>query len=219
MVWIWVLGSAVSGLTLLFLARRRRLGIARPLDAARGSAIVDLEHGRFRVTGRVVPIETSLSAVDGAPCVFLERAEYRVIGSRLVPLLREVERRTVSHPFWLDDGSGRLLVDPSRASIEAVTLDADEGLTAERRLRAGEEIELVACFEPRDRVAMAEDGPYRGRAVVWQAADDPQCPPQISYRTDASMLVASDETVGLLRGMGGLMMGVAVAIAALGLLM
>lgn len=218
MVWIWMLGAAISGFTLLLLARRRRLEVAPLLDAAQGSSIADLAHGRYRVTGRVVPIETSRSGVDGAPCVFLERAEYRVVGSRLVPLLREVEHRTLAHPFWLEDGSGRLLVDPSRAFVDAVTLDADEGLTAERRLRAGEEIELIACFAPRERVAMAEDGPYRSRAVAWEAVDDPQCPPRITYRTDASMLVASDETVGLLRGMGGLMMGVSLVIAAIGLL-
>ncbi len=217
-VWVWVIGSAVSGLMLLFLARRRRLEIVRPADAARRSTIADLERGRFRVTGRVVPIEVSRSGVDGAPCVYLERAEYRTVGSRMVPLLREVEHRTRAHPFWLDDGSGRLLVDPSFAAIDAVTIGADEGLTAERRLRVGEEIELVACFEPRERAITGDDGPYRARALVWEAVNDPQCPPQISYRTDASMITASDDTVGLLRGMGGLMMGVSLLIAAIGLL-
>ena len=217
-VWVWMIGSAVSGLSLLFLARRRRLAVVRPADAAQRSAIADLERGRFKVTGRVVPIESTPSAVDGVPCVYLEHAEYKVFGSALVPVLREVAHRTRAHPFWLDDGSGRLFVDPSFARIDAVTLDADEGLTAERRLRAGEEIELVACFEPRERVAAAEDGPYRGRAVVWEAIDDLQCPPQISYRTDSSMVLASDETVGFLRGLAGLMIAISLVIAAIGLL-
>jgi hypothetical protein len=217
-VWIWVLVSAVSGLTLLFLARRRRLAAIQPTEAARRSTIAELERGRFRVTGRVLPIETSRSGVDGAPCVFLERAEYRLVGSRLVPLLREVAHRTRAHPFWLDDGTGRLLVDPRHASIDAVTLEADEGLTAERRLRAGEEIELVACFERREHIAINEDGPYRSGATAWEAVDDPECPPQISYRTDASMVSAGDEAVGVLRGFGGLMMGVSAIIAAIGLL-
>ena len=217
-VWGWVLGSAMSGLSLLFLARRRRLAAVLPADAARRSTIDELERGRFRVTGRVVPIETTASGVDGAACVYLERAEYRLIGSRAVPLLREVVHDTRAHAFWLDDGTGRLLVDPTNALVDAATLDADEGLTAERRLRAGEEIELVACFEPRERAAAGDEGPYRGRAVVWEAVDDPACPPQITYRTESAMVVASDEGVGVLRGIGGMLVGVSLVIAAIGLL-
>ncbi len=219
MVWSWALGLALSGLSLLFLARRRRLAVTLPKEATRRSTIAELEVGRFRVTGRVMAIATSPSGVDGAPCVYLERAEYRLVGSRAVPLLREVARETRAHPFWLDDGTGRLLVDPAHALVDAATLDADEGLSVERRLRDGEEIEFVACFEPRTRPAEGDEGPYRSRAAAWEAVDDAACPPQITYRTDEAMVVASDEGVGLLRGMGGMLVAVSAVLSAIGMLL
>jgi hypothetical protein len=218
-VWSWALGLALSGLSLLFLARRRRLAVTLPKEATRRSTIAELEVGRFRVTGRVMAIATSPSGVDGAPCVYLERAEYRLVGSRAVPLLREVARETRAHPFWLDDGTGRLLVDPAHALVDAATLDADEGLSVERRLRDGEEIEFVACFEPRTRPAEGDEGPYRSRAAAWEAVDDAACPPQITYRTDEAMVVASDEGVGLLRGMGGMLVAVSAVLSAIGMLL
>ncbi len=217
MVWSWALGLALSGLSLLFLARRRRLAVTLPKEATRRSTIAELERGRFRVTGRVMATATTPSGIDGAACVYLERAEYQVVGSRAVPLLREVEHELRAHPFWLDDGTGRLLVDPAHVLVDAATLDADEGLSVERRLRDGEEIELVACFEPRTRAADGDEGPYRSRAVAWEAVDDPACPPQITYRTEDAMIVASDEGVGLLRGMGGMLVGVSAVLSAIGL--
>ena len=74
--------------------------------------------------GRVVPLETTRSEVDGADCVYIERAEYRRVGSG-VPLLREVEHRAVTHAFLLEDDTGQVLVDPGRALIECARLSED----------------------------------------------------------------------------------------------
>lgn len=135
-----------------------------------------------------MPIETSRSAVDGSDCVYVERAEYRSVGTGLVPLLREVEHAAATHPFYLDDGTGRLLVDPGLALIECSTATADGGLTAERRIRASEEVALVATFAAVEADHEPGDGPYRAAARRWTPVADDAGPPRLSHRTEASMV-------------------------------
>lgn len=195
-------GSSVGlGVGLLGWAHRRAHG---PLpEAVPHRRIAELEEGRFRVAGRVVAEHVTPSPLDGADCVFFEHAEYRMLGSEAVPLMRQVDHRIVAHPFVLDDGTGRLRVDPAETDVEAVTLTEDHGLFAERRLRAGEEVELVASFRP--RAVEREGGPYRGRAVAWEAHADHLGRPRLSYRTEPGMMRPIDEASAFLRGAGALL--------------
>ena len=205
-----------SGVALALGARARQRRLAPIRDAAEGRTIAGLDSGRFRVAGRVQPLNTSPSAVDGLSCVYIERAEYRSVGSSLVPLLREVDRCLVAHPFWLDDGTGRLLVDPSRAAVDAATLAGDDGLTAERRLRAGEEIEIVATFRPAD--VEGDGGPYRAPALAWEATDDELGPPRITHRTERDMVSPTDDVTAFLRGTGAVLLAIGVLLGILAVL-
>jgi len=216
MLWILAIVAGATGAALASLARRRHAALRPIADGAEGRSIGSLAEGRFRVAGRVVPIVTSPSAVDGLPCVYRERAEYRLVGTSFVPLLREVERDLVAHPFYLDDGTGRLLVDPAGAVIDAATLDGDDGLTAERRLRADEEIELVGSFRP----AVVEDdgGPYRAPALAWEAFEDVYGPPRITHRTEKGMMVPLDDVVALMRGTGIALVALAAVLGILAVL-
>ncbi|MDQ3036644.1 MAG: hypothetical protein M3Y87_29905 [Myxococcota bacterium] len=203
----FVLAGVTAGLGLVLWSVRR----ARPptvREAAMHTTIADLGPGRFAVRGRVVPIATTRSEVDGAPCVYVERARYTYVGAGLVPLLREVDHGFSAHRFFLDDGSGRLLVDPAETLIDCATASTDGGLFAERRLRAGEEIELVACFRVADHTGTPDldEGPYRAPAGSWEAAPDAVGPPRISYRTEEGMeRAALDDVSSFLRGAGALM--------------
>jgi hypothetical protein len=136
--------------------------------------------------------------------VFVEHAEYQPVGSDLVPLMRETEHGTVAHPFYLDDGTGRLRVDPGEALVEAVTVFEDAGLSAERRLRDGEEVELVATFGP--SAGEHGGGPYRAGQQAWAPIADDCGPPRISYRTAPNMVMPADETTAFLRGAGVLLL-------------
>lgn len=205
----------VAGAALAWAARNRQRRLAPIAEAVEGRSIAGLGSGRYRVAGRVEPTATSPSAVDGMACVYIERAEYRQVGSSLVPLLREVERCFVSHPFWLDDGTGRLLVDPSRAAVEAATLAGDDGLTAERRLRAGEEIEMVATFRPAE--VEGDGGPYRAPALVWEATDDELGPPRITHRTERGMMTHTDDVTSFLRGTGTVLLAIGALLGILAL--
>lgn len=212
MVWIAAFVSALLGLGLLAFGRGRARALLPVADGASRRAIHELDPGRYYVAGRVVPIEVSESLIDGMPCVFLERAEYRTVGSAMVPLLREVSRTLHAHPFFVDDGTGRVLVDPADADIECATLEDGDGLFIERRLRAGEEIELVASYAPAE--LQGDGGPYRDGATVWASVTDEVSKPKITFRTERDMVRASDEVSLVLRSVGAVLV---VAGAALGI--
>jgi len=212
---MFVVFVALTGIGLLYWAQariRRRIPVP---EAVPRTTIADLEAGRFRLVGRVVALHSSPSAVDESPCVYLERAVYRTVGSELVPLLREVSRSTESHGFHLDDGTGRIWVDPSTTDVDTVTLVEDEGLLAERRLRVGEQVELVASFQP--RAVEADGGPYRANARGWEAAADECGRPQLRHPSEplAFRLRVSDDVSSFMRGIGVFLLLVSVAIAAL----
>ncbi len=169
--------------------------------------MAELSAGRFRVVGRIVPIQTSASRIDESPCVFVERAVYRTVGSDLVPLLKQVSHVVRAHPFFLDDGTGRVMVDPSSAVVDAVTLVEDEGLLAERRLRVGEEVEVVARFALRE--AESDGGPYRAGSLAWEAVADGELLPQIGYCAVPTSIVAADEVTIFLRGLASFLFAAA----------
>jgi hypothetical protein len=209
MAWLFVAVALGLGVGMfVWASARRRRGSVRLREAAPGASIGELAAGRFRVVGRIVPIQTTASSIDASPCVFVERAVYSIVGSELVPLLRQIDHVIAAHPFFVDDGTGRVKVDPAHAVIDTVTLMEDEGLLAERRLRAGEEIELVACFTPSQ--AESDGGPYRAKALTWEAVDDPELPPHIGFAAEQSAILATDDTTTFLRGIGAVLLVVAV---------
>lgn len=214
MLWTFVATALTAGVGLLVFSRARTRGRKLPEDAVRESTVAELEAGRFRVTGRVVPIETTRSDVDGADCVYVERAAYQTVGASFVPLLREVEHRAVSHPFYLDDGTGRLWVDPATTLIDCATATADGGLTAERRLRSGEEVSLLATFAPSADEHDDGDGPYRASARRWAAVTDGSGPPRLSHRTlDGMIRPPPDQLTAFLGGAGALMLAMGALLA------
>ena len=130
------ISAGVSGALLGAWSRSRR---PPPLaEAVPRSTVAALTAGRFAVRGRVVPVDTEPSTIDGARCVFVERVQ-RVPGA----LGRSLDHVHASHRFFLEDETGRIEVDPSRTYIESSTILDESAGVAERRIRAGEEIELV----------------------------------------------------------------------------
>ena len=204
---------------LLWWKASRRLRVAVPLrEAAPGRRVSDLSEGRFRVVGSVVAVGSQQSSVDGADCVCLERADYRTVLTEFVPLLREVERQSFEYPFLVDDGTGQIWIDPAHSVINTRLVRADQGLTAERRLVAGEEVEVVASFAPR-KAASGESGPYRHGSATWEAVDSGEGPPSIVPTATATANPPVEETIVLQRGLAlllivaGAVFGVAATLA------
>ncbi len=207
MAWLFVAVACGTAFGLFFWASKRGHSVRPMREAAPGRSVAELSAGRFRLVGRIVPIQTSASRIDESPCVFLERAVYRTVGSDLVPLLKQVSHVIRAHPFFLDDGTGRVMIDPNHAVVDAITLVEDEGLLAERRLRAGEEVEVVARFALRE--AEADGGPYRAGSLAWEAVADEELPPQIGYRAVPTDIVATDEMTIFLRGLASFVLATA----------
>jgi len=202
-----IVGAFSTGLLALLVSRFRVRSRTRVSEAVPTCDVAELEKGRFRVVGRVMPIETSPSTVDGSDCVYVECAAYRAVGTGWVPLMREVEHGAICHPFYLEDGTGRVLVDPGHTLIECATVTTDGGLTAERRLRAGEELSLVATFVPVEAELELGDGPYRAGARRWSPTGDETGPPRLSHRTEPSMVAQPlDDMTAFLGGIGAMMM-------------
>lgn len=219
MIWLWAATTATSGVALLLAAARRSRASVPVREAASGRSIAELERGRFRVVGRVVPIRTTPSRIDERPCVYVERAEYVALGGvAVVPLQRLVDQQVHAHTFWLDDGTGRLLVDPASCAVDVPVLEGDAGMLLERRLRAGEEVEFIGSFVPRDHLVTCDEGPYRTCAVEWEAVEDEHGPPRLTLTEDPSMVRAPDDTAAFLRGMGGMLMAMGALFAAVGAL-
>ncbi|MCB9604035.1 MAG: hypothetical protein H6721_11055 [Sandaracinus sp.] len=186
--------------------RARR--VRPPRSEATSREVGSLDEGRFRVVGRIVPMRVLRSAVDGSDCVYVDVAEYRAFGGAVS---REVAREIRATPFFVDDGTGLLLVDPREAEVDAVEVCEDLGLTAERRLRVGEEVEVVGAFR---RVEVeSEGGPYRGASVAWSAVADGQGLPRISYRTAPEMVIPGDELAAFFRGAAVLLVAAGTLIA------
>jgi hypothetical protein len=204
------MGVFSAGLAALgFVARRAHQ--PPPLEGIRTTSIAELETGRFRIAGTIVSDRSIPSPYDGSPCVFFEHADYSpTLGPGL--LVRETERWTEGRSFYVDDGTGRVRVDPLQSVIEAAVLHEDQGLTAERRLRVGEEIEVVASFallEP------DEASPYRDVGFEWRSVADEWGAPRLSYRTLPGMLRPQDEVGMFIRASSIFVASVTLLLAAL----
>lgn len=174
------ISAGVSGALLGAWSRRRP---PEPLrEAVPRSSIAELCPGRFAVHGRIVPLETEPSAIDEARCVFVERVQTVPAG-----LARALEHARIAHRFFLEDETGRLEVDPERAHVEASTISDESGSISERRLRAGEEVELVCEVRAshRDGSTVALAPTYRDGAVrVEIDYDAPGSPPILRDAVD-----------------------------------
>lgn len=162
-------GGVVSSALVLWSARARRPPLE---DGARLRTIAALGEGCFRVRGRVVALETTTSAIDGARCVYVLRGSVDPDEG----VLREVTHELIAHAFRVYDGTGSIEVDPRAAHVDAPAVHGDAGLVVEHRLRAGEEVEVVASFRPCARGC----APYRGAGPLLEPVPNADDPPRVA---------------------------------------
>jgi hypothetical protein len=98
---------------------------ARVLRSVPRTRVLQLAPGPVRVTGRACKAEHALTApVSGRPCVAYQLTiEEAIPGQDQTVTWRPVLRLADAHPFWVDDGTGRVLVEPD-AHLE-LALDED----------------------------------------------------------------------------------------------
>jgi len=195
---------AVGGLASAALAAwSARARTRAPEDGTRRRTIAELGEGRFRVRGRIVPFDTVVSEVDGARCVYILRASVDPSDG----LLREVAHELCAFPFRVEDGTGSIEVDPRRVVVDAPPAHGDAGLVVEQRLRAGEEIDVVARFRPCARGC----APYRGQGPLIEPVPDDADPPRISPSAETlTPELAPPPEVAIARAAAGIVLGVSV---------
>lgn len=103
------------GLTALVWYFGKRQQLLRRLEEAKPWSLAELPEDTFgKVVGATRPVGETLTApISGRPCVFYEvtvRQDHGKSSSTIVHELRGV-------PFFLEDGSGRALVDPRGADV------------------------------------------------------------------------------------------------------
>ncbi|WP_255148740.1 hypothetical protein [Halorarius halobius] len=132
------------------------LGRYRRVRAAEVGPADDASDGPVAVTGRVVPADGTVTGpVSGAETVWYRHAAERsFLGGRL-----EAESETAGGPFYVADGSGRLLVDP--AGIDAH--DAAE-LARSHTDADGDAHHREWSFEPDDAVTVVGEASEVSRA-------------------------------------------------------
>ena len=113
-----LLAGMITGLVLFYrgfgLLKRKRLIQDVPSSTIRSAAL-----GLVEVSGTVSGNETLLSPLCQMDCYFYQLTAYRLSGSSGgFQRWKKVAEESLSVPFFIDDGTGRLLVDARGAELE-----------------------------------------------------------------------------------------------------
>jgi hypothetical protein len=143
-----VVGGAASWVSIA-LHYRQQLGPmtlreARQLARLPVTPIAHAHEGLVKLVGTVGTSTTVASYYHREPCACLELRHYEVVSAAggakraLVRTEREV------HPFWIEDESGRIMVDPDTARIDYEVEGTDlENAVEEHRIRVGERVAVL----------------------------------------------------------------------------
>jgi len=109
----WAAVALRVGLFLFYrgfgLLRRRRLILNTPRSTVRGAAI-----GPVEISGKATGPYTLISPLSAVNCYYYRSRAWQNQQRRW----KKVAEETLWAPFFVDDGTGRMLVDPRRAEME-----------------------------------------------------------------------------------------------------
>src|SRR5271167_774444 len=116
-VWMWPVVGACAGVYLFYrgfrMLQRKRLIMDTPASKVRSASM-----GLVEVSGLAVGPYTVTAPITGVPCYYYRtvawRWEQRGKNSQWVKVADE----NLHVPFFLDDNSGRVLVDPQGAELD-----------------------------------------------------------------------------------------------------
>jgi|LNFM01.1.fsa_nt_gb hypothetical protein len=121
-------------------AREARLLASMPI-----TPIAQARGGLIKIAGRVVGSVTERSYYHRVPCVALQLDHYEVRDSVNGPQRMLLRSEKKLHPFFVEDETGRVAVDPSNARIDYVRDGTDlESTIEESRLVNGDKVFILA---------------------------------------------------------------------------
>jgi hypothetical protein len=117
----WALIGLGVGVYLFYrgfgLLRRQRLILNTPRSTVRGAAL-----GLVEVSGKAVGPYTLMSPLSALNCYYYRAVAWRNDGHRW----KRAAQETLHAPFFVDDGTGRLMVDPRGAEMDLPAIFAHE---------------------------------------------------------------------------------------------
>jgi E3 Ubiquitin ligase len=117
----WALVGLGVGLYLFYrgfgLLRRQRLILNTPRSTVRGAAL-----GLVEVSGKAVGPYTLMSPLSALNCYYYRAVAWQNDGHRW----KRAAEETLHAPFFVDDGTGRLMVDPRGAEMDLPAIFAHE---------------------------------------------------------------------------------------------
>jgi len=113
----WALAGAAGGVYLFFRGfrtlQRKRLILNTPSSKIRSASI-----GLVEVSGLAVGPHTMLAPVTQAPCYYYRTVAWQMQQSGKNDKWVKVAEESLHIPFYLDDNTGRVLVDPQGAEMD-----------------------------------------------------------------------------------------------------
>jgi hypothetical protein len=143
-----VVGGAASALSLLN-HYRQQLGPmsvreARLLARMEPTPIAHARTGLVKLVGRVGAAATVQSYYHRVDCVALELHHYDVVDSASGPRRVLVRKEVDARPFWIEDDSVRLALDPTKIRIDYEVEGSDlDSTIEEHRIRVGEQVAIL----------------------------------------------------------------------------
>lgn len=181
---------------------------ARMLARMKTTPIAQAREGLVKLAGRVVGSVTEPSYYHRVPCVALELEHYEVRDSVNGPRRMLIRSEKKMHPFFVEDETGRVEVDPKTARIDFEREGTDlESTIEEHRLRDGETVIILAEVRrvgPRVVHPMrhAQNNIESGLEIVGSALvtwrSEPEVLPRLSPPTGAMVLSAASAAFGAL---------------------
>jgi hypothetical protein len=115
--WIWAMLGACAGLYLFYrgfrLLQRKRLILNTPTSKIRSASL-----GLVEVNGLAVGPYTMIAPITGMPCFYYRTLAWELRKSGKSREWHNIADESLHVPFYLDDNTGRLLVNPQGAEMD-----------------------------------------------------------------------------------------------------
>ena len=181
-----VVGGAASWLSLLH-HYRQQLGAmtvreARQLASLDTTPIDRAYQGLVKLEGVVGADVVETSYYHRTPCAALELHHYQVVDTRTGPRRLLVRKESKLHPFWIEDETGRVAIDPARARIDFEVEGGDlESTIEEHRIRVGERVAVLATVR---RSVPQLTQPMRKASSNFESGLEFLGPPLVTWRSE-----------------------------------
>lgn len=189
-----LVGAVVSGLaTVGSLAQfyRQQLGPmtlaeVRALEQLSPTPIAHATRGLVKLVGTLGCEHPSVSFQGGLATAVREVHHYAVEGRGLRARRVLVRTERSESPFWIEDDTGRVMLDPAgcRIDFEADTGEG-ESMVDELRLRVGERVAIIGEVE---RVATLAPHPMRRSSATVGEGLRFVKPPVVTWRTEPEVM-------------------------------